>query len=41
MWLNLIKEFLQDLRKQKLRTSLTIIAIPWGTIAVVTLLAFG
>ena len=41
MWLNLIKEFLQDLRKQKLRTSLTIIAITWGTIAVVTLLAFG
>ncbi len=41
MWINLIKEFLQDLRKQKLRTSLTVIAICWGTIAVVTLLAFG
>lgn len=41
MWINLLKEFFQDLRKQKLRTSLTIIAICWGTIAVVTLLAFG
>ena len=41
MWTNLIKEFLQDLRKQKLRASLTIIAICWGTIAVITLLAFG
>ncbi len=41
MWTNLIREFLQDLRKQKLRTSLTIIAICWGTIAVITLLAFG
>lgn len=41
MWLNLISEFFEDLRKQKLRTSLTIIAICWGTIAVVTLLAFG
>ena len=41
MWINLTKEFLQDLRKQKLRTSLTIIAICWGTIAVITLLAFG
>ncbi|MFO8028987.1 MAG: ABC transporter permease [Cyclonatronaceae bacterium] len=41
MWTNLIKEFIQDLRKQKLRTSLTIIAICWGTIAVITLLAFG
>lgn len=41
MWTNLIKEFLQDMRKQKLRTSLTIIAITWGTIAVITLLAFG
>lgn len=41
MWINLTKEFLQDLRKQKLRTSLTVIAICWGTIAVITLLAFG
>jgi putative ABC transport system permease protein len=41
MWINLIKEFMQDLRKQKLRTSLTIIAICWGTIAVIALLAFG
>lgn len=38
---NLISEFFQDIRKQKLRTGLTIIAICWGTIAVITLLAFG
>ncbi|MBP3191130.1 ABC transporter permease [Natronogracilivirga saccharolytica] len=38
---NLVSEFLQDIRKQKLRTGLTIIAICWGTIAVITLLAFG
>ncbi len=41
MWLNLVKEFLQDMRKQKLRTGLTVMAICWGTIAVITLLAFG
>ncbi len=37
----LIKEFIQDIRKQKLRTFLTVIAITWGTIAVVLLLSFG
>jgi putative ABC transport system permease protein len=37
----LIKEFFQDIRKQKLRTFLTVIAITWGTIAVVLLLGFG
>jgi putative ABC transport system permease protein len=41
MWLILIREFFQDIRKQKLRTFLTILAITWGTIAVVLLLAFG
>ena len=41
MWFILLREFFQDLRKQKLRTSLTLVAITWGTIAVVTLLAFG
>ncbi|MDI6402276.1 ABC transporter permease [Balneolaceae bacterium ANBcel3] len=41
MWINLIKEFLQDMRKQKLRTTLTIMAITWGTFAVVALLSFG
>jgi putative ABC transport system permease protein len=41
MWLILIREFIYDIRKQKLRTFLTILAITWGTIAVVLLLAFG
>jgi putative ABC transport system permease protein len=41
MWRILITEFFQDLRKQKLRTFLTIIAISWGTFAVILLLAFG
>jgi len=35
------REFLADLRAQKLRTSLTVIGIAWGTVAVVVLLAFG
>lgn len=37
MW----REFLADLRTQKLRTSLTVLGIAWGTVAVVVLLAFG
>ena len=37
MW----RDFLADLRAQKLRTSLTVIGIAWGTVAVVVLLAFG
>jgi putative ABC transport system permease protein len=41
MWKILITEFLVDIRNQKLRTSLTVIAIGWGTFAVVLLLAFG
>jgi putative ABC transport system permease protein len=41
MWKILISEFIQDLRIQKLRTSLTIIAIGWGTFSVIILLAFG
>jgi putative ABC transport system permease protein len=36
-----IKEFLRDLRAQKLRTFLTIFGIIWGTVAIVVLLAFG
>jgi putative ABC transport system permease protein len=36
-----ISEFLRDLRAQKLRTSLTIFGIVWGTVAIVVLLAFG
>lgn len=41
MWRILITEFLSDIRAQKLRTFLTVMAISWGTFAVVLLLAFG
>ncbi len=41
MWKNLIQEFFGELSKQKLRSTLTLIAIAWGTLAVVLLLAFG
>ncbi len=41
MLLILIQEFLHDIRRQKLRTFLTLLAITWGTVAVVILLAFG
>ncbi len=41
MWFTIIREFFTDLNKQKLRSSLTIIAIAWGTLSVVLLLAFG
>lgn len=41
MWLNIFKEFFNDLRRQKLRSSLTLVAIAWGTLSVVILLAFG
>ncbi len=37
MW----REFVADLRAQKLRTGLTVLGIAWGTVAVVVLLAFG
>jgi putative ABC transport system permease protein len=36
-----IREFLRDLRAQKLRTTLTVFGIVWGTVAIVVLLAFG
>lgn len=39
--LDSIGQFVQDLRTQRLRTTLTILGIAWGTIAVVVLLAFG
>lgn len=39
--LQLVREFLADLNKQRLRTALTILGITWGTVAVVVLLAFG
>ena len=41
MWFNIFKEFFNDLRRQKLRSSLTLVAIAWGTLSVVILLAFG
>lgn len=41
MYVELLKEFLQDLRAHRTRALLTVIAITWGTVAVVLLLAFG
>jgi putative ABC transport system permease protein len=41
MWLELFKDFLLDLKMQRTRAILTIVAIVWGTVAVVLLLAFG
>lgn len=38
---NLINEFFSDLYRQKLRSSLTLTAIGWGTLSVILLLAFG
>jgi putative ABC transport system permease protein len=37
----LLREFLEDLRQQKTRAFLTIMAISWGIIAVTLLMAFG
>ncbi len=36
-----LKQFLQDIRKQKLRTFLTTFGIIWGTAATIILVAFG
>jgi putative ABC transport system permease protein len=41
MWRELIIDFLRDLNSQRTRAFLTILAITWGTIAVVLLLSFG
>jgi putative ABC transport system permease protein len=41
MWRILLDEFVGDLKGQKTRTALTLLAMIWGTIAVVLLLAFG
>lgn len=38
---HLLREFYQDLKTQKTRAILTMIAITWGTLAVILLLAFG
>ena len=37
----LLREFLDDIKKQKMRAFLTTIAITWGTFAVILLMAFG
>jgi putative ABC transport system permease protein len=37
----IIKEFVSDLRAQKLRAFLTMFGIIWGTVAIVVLVAFG
>ncbi|MFP4624088.1 MAG: ABC transporter permease, partial [Gemmatimonadota bacterium] len=37
----LLAQLFEDLRRQRLRTALTVLGITWGTTAVVTLLAFG
>ncbi|MBN1998077.1 ABC transporter permease [candidate division KSB1 bacterium] len=37
----LLKEFIQDIKKQKTRAFLTTIAITWGTLAVILLMSFG
>lgn len=39
-WL-LINEFIEDIKKQKLRAFLTTFAITWGTLVVVLLMSFG
>lgn len=39
--LTTLREFMDDLRAQKLRTFLTIFGIIWGTVSIVVLLAFG
>jgi putative ABC transport system permease protein len=41
MAFELLREFLQDLKTQRTRAFLTLLAITWGTVAVVLLLAFG
>jgi putative ABC transport system permease protein len=41
MWLELLEEFFQDLKSHRTRAILTLVAITWGTVAVVLLLAFG
>jgi len=40
-WKNYLRQFLRDLRSQKLRAALTLFGLVWGTAAVTLLLAFG
>ena len=39
--LMLVKEFIEDIKKQKLRAFLTTFAVAWGTMVVILLMAFG
>ncbi len=41
MIIQLIKEFFNDMSSHRLRTILTLVAITWGTMSVILLLAFG
>ncbi len=41
MAIELLKEFFRDLKTHRMRSALTLIAITWGTMSVVLLLAFG
>ncbi|MFA6540413.1 MAG: ABC transporter permease [Bacteroidota bacterium] len=41
MILELLKEFFHDLRTQRTRAFLTLLAVTWGTVSVMLLLAFG
>ena len=39
--LSFLKQILQDVRHQKVRTLLTLLGITWGTVSVALLMAFG
>lgn len=39
--ISLLSEFIRDIRQQKLRTTLTVFGIMWGTATIIVLLAFG
>lgn len=41
MFLELLKEFFYDIRTQRTRAFLTLLAVTWGTVSVMLLLAFG
>ncbi len=41
MWFELLKDFYHDLKANRLRAILTLVALTWGTVSVVLLLAFG
>jgi putative ABC transport system permease protein len=41
MFIELLKDFFSDMRVHRTRATLTLLAITWGTIAVVLLLSFG